>query len=203
VRAFWASNVIFSRAYHRTIVRQPQRIPRRGPAILACNHISGLDPLLLQSVCPRPVVWMMAREYYEIAALTWVFQAINAIPVDRSGRDTAATRAALRALGDGRVLGIFPEGKIETSRDLLPFQTGVAMLAIRTKVPVCPAYLDGTQRDMSMLRAFFTPNESTISFGPPVQFDRSSTSRQALEAATERIEAAVAALRPSPRVPLG
>lgn len=195
--------MLISRAYHRTIVRAPIRLPKTGPAILVCNHISGLDPLMLQAVCPRVVVWMMAREYYDIGGLGWLFRAIDAIPVDRTGRDMPATRAALRALANGRVVGIFPEGKIETGRDLLPFQIGVAMMAIKTKVPVYPAYLDGTQRGMPMLRAFFTPNESTIRFGPPVEFDRTSTSREALEAATERIKQAVDRLRPVRREPVG
>ena len=89
---------------------------------------------------------MMASEYYKIKAMKWMYELIEAIPVDRSGRDMAATRAALRALGKGHVLGIFPEGKIAPNRELLPFQSGVAMLAIKTKVPVYPAFLDGTQR---------------------------------------------------------
>jgi len=65
---------------------------------------------------------MMAREYYDLRSLTWLYKIVEAIPVDRSGRDLSATRAALRALNEGRVVGIFPEGKIETSQDLLPFR---------------------------------------------------------------------------------
>lgn len=187
--------VALARMYHRVLVRAPLRLPREGPAILVCNHISGLDPVLIQSVFPRMIVWMMAREYYDIRQMKWFFDLIGNIPVDRSGRDLAATRAALRALDDGRILGIFPEGRIAPTRELLPFQTGVAMIAIKMKVPVYPAYLDGTQRGMPMLRAFLTPNEATLTGGPPVEFDRSSTSRDALEAATDRIQGAVETLR--------
>jgi len=201
----WASrtlrvgNAILARVYHRTIVRSPLHLPRRGPAILVCNHISGLDPVLVQSVCPRLVVWMMAREYYEIRGLKWLFRTIEAIPVDRSGRDMAATRRALRALAEGRILGVFPEGRIEPSRELLPFQTGVAMMAIKTGVPVYPAYMEGTQRGMEMIPAFVNPQEATLAFGPAVQFDRSGTSRANLEAATELIQEAVWQLRPPAR----
>ena len=199
VRLLQLLAVLCGRLYHRTHVLAPQRLPRNGPAILVCNHISGLDPLLIQSACPRLIVWMMASEYYEIKTMKWLFRAIDAIPVDRSGRDMAATRAALRALGEGRVLGIFPEGRIETSRDLLPFQSGVALLAIKTGVPVCPAYLDGTQRGMEMLPAILTPNEAVLTFGPPVEFDRNGTSRETLQAATDRIQQAVERLRPPSR----
>lgn len=187
--------VLFSRAYHRTDVLLPQRLPRQGPGILVCNHTSGLDPVLIQSVCPRIIVWMMASEYYKIGAMRWMYDMVEAIPVDRSGRDMAATRAALRALGNGRILGIFPEGKIALSRELLPFQSGVAMLAIKTKVEVYPAFLDGTQRGQEMVPAILMPNEATLAFGPPVQFDRRNTSREVLESATGKIRDAVDALK--------
>lgn len=209
--------VLLGRLYHRTHVLSPQRLPRTGPAILVCNHISGLDPLLIQAVCPRLIVWMMASEYYQIKAMKWLYEAVDAIPVERSGRDMAATRAALRALGEGRILGVFPEGKIEPSRDLLPFQSGVAMLAMKARVPVYPAYLDGTQRGLEMLPAILTPNEANLSFGPPIEFQHDqhhqhdqhngrpegrhegkrheSISREQLQAATDRIQKAVDDLR--------
>ena len=195
VRVAQSVNRLFSRVYHQVTVLSPARLPRDGAAILVSNHVSGLDPLLLQSVCSRLVIWMMAREYYDIKAIAWVFRMVEAIPVERSGRDMAATRAALRALHSGRVVGIFPEGRIETDHDLLPFQTGVAMLAIKTGVPVFPVYLDGTQRGQQMLPAFIHANRVRIAFGPAVEFDRDSTSKQSLEAATERIRDAVLALR--------
>ena len=195
IRLLQAVDVCFSRIYHRVNVLAPQRLPKQGPAILICNHTSGLDPMLIQSVCPRLIVWMMAKEYYEIRALRWVFKTVEAIPVDRGGRDLAATRSALRALEAGRILGVFPEGKIETSRELLPFQTGVAMMAVKASVPVYPAYLDGTQRGKEMVRAVALPNRATLRFGPPVEFDRSGTAKPQLEEATAKIQAAVEALR--------
>ncbi|HEY2586004.1 MAG TPA: lysophospholipid acyltransferase family protein [Tepidisphaeraceae bacterium] len=190
-----ASNRLFCRTYHRVGTIDPPKLPREGPAILVCNHVSGLDPLLIQSTCPRLIIWMMAREYYDIRALTWLFKVVAAIPVERSGRDLTATRAALRALHEGRVVGVFTEGKIETDHNLLPFQTGVALMAIKTGVPVYPAYLDGTQRGKEMLDAFIHPNRAVIHYGPAVEFARDSTSKDALEVATDRIRDAIWALR--------
>ena len=195
VRLAQACNRLYSRLYHNVRVSGSNQIPRRGPAILVCNHISGLDPLLIQSACSRLIVWMMAREYYDIKAMTWLFKIVEAIPVERSGRDSAATRAALRALSHQRILGIFPEGRIETDRDLLPFQTGVALMAIKTGVPVFPAYLDGTQRGKEMVDAFKWSNQVRLSFGPAIIFDRQSTTKPALEAATEEIRMAVETLK--------
>jgi 1-acyl-sn-glycerol-3-phosphate acyltransferase len=200
IRLLHLSCRILARVWHHTIVLKRDQLPTDGAAILVCNHTSGLDPLLIQSVVDRVIVWMMAKEYYEISALTWVFRMIEAIPVERDGRDSGSLRAALRHLKDGRILGVFPEGRIERTRELMEFQTGVALMAIKTGVPVYPAFLDGTQRNKSMLGGFLWPNRATLAFGPPVEFDRSSTDRDNLEAATEAIKAAVNALRgPHPR----
>lgn len=193
---FWrAVNRFYCSTYHQVKVGSPYRLPRTGPAIIVCNHMSGLDPLLLQSKSHRVIVWMMAREYYDIPSIQWFFKLIEAIPVARNGRDSSATRAALRALERGCVLGIFPEGKIEPDHDLLPFQTGVAMLAIKTGVPIYPAYIDGTPRGQDMVTAFKQAGRTKMRFGDEVVIPRDDTSRETLETATATIRAAVEALK--------
>jgi 1-acyl-sn-glycerol-3-phosphate acyltransferase len=195
VRLLLTMGRVYSRWYHHARVLGECPLPADGPAILVCNHISGVDPVLVQSASPRLVAWMMAKEYYELRALKWFFKRIGAISVQRSGRDLTATRAALRALEQGRILGVFPEGKISLTDDVLPFQTGVALMAIKTGVPVYPAYLEGTQRGREMLGAFAVPCRAMLTFGGAVEFDRSGVSHEALGAATERIREAVMELR--------
>ncbi|HWB54098.1 MAG TPA: lysophospholipid acyltransferase family protein [Tepidisphaeraceae bacterium] len=158
-------DVLYSRIYHHVDVQSPCPLPRTGAGILVCNHISGLDPVLIQSVCPRLIVWMMAEEYASLPLLGPLFKAIHTIPVHRKGQDLAATRQALRALQSGFVLGIFPEGKIETGAGLLPFQPGVAMIAQRTGLPVYPAYIDGTSRGVEMPDVYLRRQEIKIWFG--------------------------------------
>lgn len=192
---FAGINRLLCRAYHRLEVVSPPTLPRSGPAILVCNHISGLDPLMIQSVIRRPIHWMMAREYYEIPSLRRLFEFIEAIPVDRNGRDSTALRLALRTLSAGNVLGIFPEGGIEPSKNLLPFQTGVAMIAIRTRAEVYPAHIEGSSRGKGVLKAILTPNEIRLGFGPAVGFGRENGSRETLEAATASIQEAVEQLK--------
>jgi 1-acyl-sn-glycerol-3-phosphate acyltransferase len=197
IRVLRAGAAFYARVYHRLRVLEPSQVPRHGPAILVCNHTSGLDPVLIQSACPRFIRWMMAREYFDLKALNWCFRTVGAIPVERSGRDTAATRAALRALEEGFALGVFPEGKIETTRDLLPFQQGIGLMALKTGAPVYPAYLDGKQRGREMLAAFALVSGATIAFGPPVDLSKLEHSRHGVEEATARIQAAVDRLRAS------
>lgn len=195
VRLLQGINRFYIRAYHRLSVISPCPLPRSGPAILIANHTCALDPLLIQSVCPRLITWMMAAEYFDSKPVAAVCRTVGAIPTYRSGRDTAATRAALRALHDGRILGIFPEGRIETTNELLPFHNGVALMAIKTGVPVCPAYLDGSQRGKSMLESFISSNNTTITFGPPLYFGRHHGGHENFDQATESLHAAVAALQ--------
>jgi 1-acyl-sn-glycerol-3-phosphate acyltransferase len=121
---------------------------------------------------------------------------MDTIPVERSGRDSSALRAALRALQAGRVLGVFPEGRIEKDRELLPFQSGPALLALRTGAPVFPAYLDGTQRGSSMLGVFLHAREVEVTFGSQITLGPLPGEGGAdLEVVGKRIQEGVEALR--------
>ena len=193
VRAFHAANATVCRAYHRLTVLSPPKLPPVGPAVLACNHVSGLDPSMLQSTMPRPVVWMMAEEFYD-TPLKPVFDLIDAIPVDRGNArsEAGAIRTALRVLKDGRVLGIFPEGWIEKTDALLPFEPGAAALAQRAGATVHPAYLTGTMRRVDMLRAFAVPQDAAVAFGRPLP---PPTGRRGGDDFSSRLEASVAALK--------
>jgi 1-acyl-sn-glycerol-3-phosphate acyltransferase len=194
-RALMGLGRLYARGFHQLDVRTPCTLPRSGPAILVCNHTSSIDPVMIQSACPRLIVWMMAREYYEISSLRWGFELLGTIPVSRARKDLGATRAALRALNQGRVLGVFPEGRIEERRQLLPFQPGAAMMAYHAGVAVYPAFLDGTQRGKSMGRPFVQSQSVSLTFGPKVPL-RFCSPRPDLKAATSLIREAIEALRP-------
>jgi 1-acyl-sn-glycerol-3-phosphate acyltransferase len=196
LRYGWSLFRFYMGGYHGVRPLTACTLPAAGPAILVSNHVSSLDPLILQLCCPRLIVWMMAREYYEIPGLEWFFRTVEAIPVDRRGRDLAATRSAIRALEAGRIVGIFPQGRIGENGEEVPFQTGVAMVAIKTGVPVYPARIEGSIRDTGMVEAFAYPQRVTVAFGEAVGFDRSSDSREAIEIATSSIRSAVFALAP-------
>lgn len=194
VRAVARINRVFCRTWHRLTVLAPCRITASGPAILVCNHTSGLDPALLQSVCPRIIIWMMAREYYDQRLLKWLYRRLQIIPVDRGGHDSAVLRQGLRALEHGRLLGIFPEGRIEDGDQLLPFQEGVAVMAAKASCDVYPAYLTGTQRGHEIVRACLQPQRAVVNFGPPLPFVESNP-KESRQAATARITKAVEDLR--------
>jgi 1-acyl-sn-glycerol-3-phosphate acyltransferase len=185
------ADVLYGRIYHHVEVLAPCRLPRVGAGILICNHISGLDPVLVQAVCPRLIVWMMAAEYGQIAALRPIFAATRTIYVNRSGHDLAATRQALRVLHSGMILGLFPEGQIEKDRNLLPLQPGAAMLAQRAGVPIYPARIDGTSRGQEMPGVFLRRQEIRIHFGASVRLspeESTESTAQKVQLAMENLQ---------------
>jgi 1-acyl-sn-glycerol-3-phosphate acyltransferase len=191
IRVLYGINRLFTRVYHSLTIVNGPKLPESGPAIVVCNHISGLDPLLVQSAVDRRLItWMMAREYLDLPGLGKVFRTVEVIPVERGSRETTPLRTAVRQLMAGRVVGIFPEGMIG-KRGLLEFQTGAALMAIRTKTPVFPVYIEGTQRGREMLQAFATPCRAWISFGPPLDLSRFGTDRKDLQEATDLMRAAI------------
>jgi 1-acyl-sn-glycerol-3-phosphate acyltransferase len=196
IQALKAANTLFGRVYHRLDLLNACRIPRTGPAILVSNHISGLDPLLLQSACPRRLItWMMASEYMDLPGLGWFFRTIGVIPVERSGKDSGPLRAALRTLQQGGVLGIFPEGRLSKTGDLLPFQTGVGMIAAKSGATIYPAYQTGDHRGREIIPGVLTPATARLAFGPPVQLPHTEGRRADPAVSTHFVEIAMADLK--------
>lgn len=157
-------------SWHQLQVNRCSHLPDSGSAILISNHTCGIDHVLLQVSCRRLLGFMIAREYYESPWLRGICSYIGCIPVNRNGRDLAAIRAALKALKNGRVLPIFPEGRImpASGRRLDAMKPGSAYLAVYAGVPVVPAYIIGTPLTNEILESLLTPSRARVIFGPPV-----------------------------------
>ena len=124
------------------------KLPESGPAIVVANHISGIDPFLLIASSKRPIRFIVASEQYHRFGLNWMFRASGCIPVNRTGKPERAFRAALKALHDGEVIGIFPHGTIhlesEPYRKLKP---GAVRLAQLADCKIYPARIDGVRAE--------------------------------------------------------
>jgi 1-acyl-sn-glycerol-3-phosphate acyltransferase len=194
---YWSYCII----WHRLRIDRRAPLPTHGPAILISNHTCGIDHVLLQAACDRILGFMVAREYYEYPLLNPWCRLVNCIPVNRDGRDFAATRAALRALKEGRVLPIFPEGHIvpESGRRIDEMKPGTAYLALHSGVPVIPAYLCGTPETDNIVKALLTPSNSRVVFGEPIDLSDIPADRPADKAAqaevSSRFKAALLALQ--------
>ena len=167
-----------------------RNVPRSGPLIVACNHVSNFDPPLLGSCCPRQISYMAKKELFEIPILGPTIRAVGAYPVDRQGSATAAIKRSLEVLEAGGCVGIFPEGGRNVHGDKQP-QTGVALLAALAKAPVVPACIIGSGRI-----GRFAPIK--VAFGKPLTLatDRKAT-REDLAKFTDDVMGAIWALRES------
>jgi 1-acyl-sn-glycerol-3-phosphate acyltransferase len=125
-----------------------EHVPRTGPVILAANHLSVVDSILLPTVAPRQVYFLAKNEYFRTLRTRALMYGLNQIPVDRSGGRASlmALDAALPILHAGKVLGIFPEGTRSPDGRLYRGRPGVAKLALDSGATVVPVGLTGTER---------------------------------------------------------
>lgn len=171
--AFWYGlNLFFTRVLWRTTVSGPLPIAPGQGAVIVCNHISGIDPLLIQlTTGRRKVHWMVAREYVDNWFMRYALITVGSIPVNRGGIDTAATKHAIRICQQGGLVGLFPEGRINRTPEtelLLPGRPGSAFVALKAKVPVIPCYVSGAPYGGSALSSFFMPARSHVVVGEPI-----------------------------------
>ncbi len=116
-------------------------VPEAGPLIVIANHVSGIDPVMIQAWVDRPIRWLMDRTVM-LRWAAWLWRGIRAIPVETSG--TTALRESLRTLAEGGVVGMFPEGQIARPPGRVQvFRPGLAALARRTNAKVAVFVIDG------------------------------------------------------------
>ena len=123
------------------------RIPAEGAAVLACNHVSFVDAMVIMGESPRPIRFVMDHRIFRIPLANWFFRNAKAIAIAPAKEDPAMlARANERidaALADGDLVCIFPEGKITYDGGLSPFRRGVQQIVERVPVPVIPMALRG------------------------------------------------------------
>jgi 1-acyl-sn-glycerol-3-phosphate acyltransferase len=126
-----------SRFVYRYKVVGDEHIPLQGAAVLACNHVSYVDAVLLMAASPRPIRFLMDHRIFRVPVLGWLFKLAKAIPVAPRSEDPAAYEAAFEAaaqvLREGDLLGIFPEGGITRDGALQPFKGGIVKLLERAQ----------------------------------------------------------------------
>lgn len=133
-----------------------ENMPKTGPVIVACNHVSFFDPPVLGSASPRRIQYMAKEQLFRIPVLGPAIRAVGAYPVDREGSATAAVKRSVEVLRQGGVIGIFPEGTRNLSGGA-EVRGGVSLLASLGKAPVVPARLVGTSgaKRLERFRVYF------------------------------------------------
>jgi len=186
-------------ALYRIEVDGADKVPDEGPALLVCNHVGYMDALILSGVVRRPMRFVMYYKIFDIPVLRFIFRTAKAIPIAGAKEDAALLERAFdeidRALADGELVCLFPEGGLTRDGEIAPFRSGVEKILARRPVPVVPLALRGlwgsvfSRRDSALGRARLPRRFRArigVAFGDPVP---------AAEASAAALEATVRALR--------
>jgi len=132
---------------HRVKTVDVDRIPDEGPAILVCNHVSYVDALVIGAASPRPIRFVMDHKIFKTPFMGWIFRTARAIPIAPAKEDPWLMEKAYidiaKALHEGDLICIFPEGKLTSTGEMNEFRGGIAKILARSKVPVIPMALRG------------------------------------------------------------
>lgn len=174
--------VIYVHLFYNIKCFGKENIPKSGGFILACNHISFADPVMLVAECTRACHFMAKSELFKKPGLGFVLKIMNAFPVKRGKSDWKALEYAENIIKKGFVLGIFPEGKKQKNRCPIAPKSGIAYIAKNTKADILPVSI------------YHTPGERkirpkiTIRFGKIIEnsqlgFTQNDSRQQIKEAA--------------------
>ncbi|RCG28307.1 1-acyl-sn-glycerol-3-phosphate acyltransferase [Sphaerisporangium album] len=198
---YWVVKAILGPFLHlvfRPWAEGKENVPRHGPAIMAGNHLSFADHFFGPLPLPRKVISLGKAEYFTGRGIKGFFTrlfftGVGTVPIDRSGgkASEAALRTGLRVLREGELLGIYPEGTRSPDGRLYKGKTGVARLALESRVPVIPWAMVNTFEMMPPGRLFpklgIRPG---VRYGKPLDFSRyygMEEDRLVLRAVTDEI----------------
>jgi 1-acyl-sn-glycerol-3-phosphate acyltransferase len=176
----------------RLRLRNRYHIPRHGPYIIAANHLSWTDIMLIPAAVPGNVVYM-AKEEALHGKLGWLVHFLGAFPVKRGEADRQAMRTADDLLKKGKVLAIFPEGTRSKTCTLAKGHAGLGMIALRAGVPVLPVAIWGSEHALKKFRP-----QVTVCYGEPIVFKPkgAKVTRKEIESATQEVMYRIAAMLP-------
>ena len=156
-----------------------EHIPASGPVILASNHLAVADSFFLPLVVRRRITFLAKSEYFTGTGLKgafkrWFFTVAGQVPIDRTDADSAqaALHTAQRLLAQGKLLGMYPEGTRSPDGRLYKGKSGLARLALQTRVPVIPVAMIGTDVVNPPGSKMWRFGRVTVRFGKPMDFSR-------------------------------
>jgi 1-acyl-sn-glycerol-3-phosphate acyltransferase len=145
-----------------------EHLPPAGPVVLAPNHVSYMDPVLVTIPIHRPLHYMTLEPFFRVRGLGLLIRWCRAFPVSEDQADRRAVRTALRVLRAGEPLVIFPEGGRSPDGRLQPFRPGAFRLALQAEAPVVPATIAGAFEAWPVGRRLPRPRRITVTYHPPL-----------------------------------
>jgi len=178
-----------------------ENIPLTGPAVLAVNHQSYLDPPLSGIATKRDCCFLARKTLLDIPIMGPILPRLNVIPVSKDGADMSALKIVIRELKKDQLVLLFPEGTRSLDGKLQPAQAGIGLILAKSGAPVVPMRIFGSFQAWGKGSKGITPRPITVVAGRPIQFgpaDFEGDARIAYQAAADRVLEAIRQLRPSP-----
>jgi 1-acyl-sn-glycerol-3-phosphate acyltransferase len=194
---------LFAKAYFGISFRGARHIPLTGPLVIASNHVSYADPVLLSLPFRRPLFYMAMAPLFRNPPLGWFLRRVRAFPVQLESADPRATREAVRLLQAGEAVLIFPEGGRSRDGCLEGFKPGAFRLACSLGAPVLPVTISGGYEAWPAHRLLPRPGRIVITFHPPIKVEASGDLREAARELAERVRTAIASALPPHQLPAG
>jgi 1-acyl-sn-glycerol-3-phosphate acyltransferase len=165
---------VFFRTAYKVYCRaewfNPERVPKSGPVILACNHASILDPPLVGTGLDRGISYLARESLFRFPGVGWVLRNWDAVPVDRDGGGARGLRAIMDRLLAGGGIILFPEGTRTLDGKLQPARSGIGLTVIKSNAPVVPVRVFGTFEAFGKEVPFPRPHKIMAKYGKPMDF---------------------------------
>lgn len=189
------------RLYNRCSVRWLEELDPHERMIVACNHASNLDPVIIGAFFPRRLRYFAKEELFRSWFLGTSIRALGAVPVSRADNASAASalKGFMKLYREGSDILIFPEGGRSLDGRLQPLEAGVALIAARERAPILPAFIHGSFDAMPPGLRFVRPSKIAVTFGRPLRFsDEVYEDRGGRDVIMEELTAAMRALESAP-----
>ncbi len=168
----WSFFRLMYATYFRRRIYNAERVPLKGPVILASNHASYLDPPLVGSGVHRGINYLARDTLFRYPGVGWLLRKWNSVPVDRDGGGAAGLKAILDRLLDGGAIILFPEGTRTRDGKLQPARSGIGLTVIKSTAAVVPARVFGTFEAYGRHMKYPKPHRVAVKYGRPLYFEK-------------------------------
>jgi 1-acyl-sn-glycerol-3-phosphate acyltransferase len=161
--------LVYATYFHWRVFNS-ERVPLKGPVILASNHASYLDPPLVGAGLKRGINYLARDTLFRYPGMGWLLRKWDCVPVDRDGGGAAGLRAILDRLLAGGAILLFPEGRRSSDGKLQPARSGIGLAVIKSEAMVVPVRTFGTFEAYGRNAKFPRPRRVAVKYGRPMAF---------------------------------
>ncbi|NOX97421.1 MAG: 1-acyl-sn-glycerol-3-phosphate acyltransferase [Nitrospirae bacterium] len=181
--------ILFKLFFHAHAIGK-ENIPECGPVLIAPNHVSFLDPVVVGTATRRRIHFMARDDLFTIPVLGWLIKRLNSFPVKRDKSNPEAIKEALRVLKRGEALLVFPEGTRSPDGKLLPGQLGIGMLAWHSRATIIPTAIIGSEKVLPVGAKWIGKGSIEVRFGKaitPEEFPEKRKRRETYQAISDKV----------------